>query len=687
MRPLSVFRHEWGRISRQRTAVLLILLVAVLTIPLCAIVNTANRLTAYDRLSRMAAEYPEAERESFLEDYTAKIGMEMMMEWPDEETRQACAELVSAGRIPTDFYEQRDYEKEAAHVLQDLQGIRNYANYLADIQLQSKKMSLLTKLSASRDYNQANIDKTAADYRVLEDVRPVWDTNAGVMLFQQTVPGLGWLLCIGTLLLGLVVYTAERPSLQLLKSMKKGTASLTMSKLLTLLLLTAGMTLLAAAAALLFCGILYGFGDLSRPVQSVFMSCPYRISVMQFLGYRTLLLLLVECRAAFTAFLLCMVLSRMASVTFAAILAITAGAVVRMAVSGFSPLGFLRTSSLFCGLSGETDPAVYQNVNCFGTPVPLIRVYIVISLVMMVLAGLLILRLSFLMPASGRRVRLRRAGSRRKDGAVPAGKLASQQTWRHLIGQRGIAVCVLAPLLAVMCVFVFPERMNISEWYLRPVIEKAQAQSDPGAWLEEELDKAGSEENRNSMRYYALENAAEMYRRAEDNREQGAEFLFGGGYERLIDGTFRSNGFLVMALAVILFNVLTARESIDGLLDTMPEGLRKRKRYTFLCRGAVILLVYLTAVCAEFIQIGSEFSLPSPTAGAVSLEILWKYPAFSIAGILVLLQAARLAILCLVSLVLTRLGRRGQIVQLAVSMVFVVLPLILLRINVLSFFR
>ena len=219
------------------------------------------------------------------------------------------------------------------------------------------------------------------------------------------------------------------------------------------------------------------------------------------------------------------------------------------------------------------------------------------------------------------------------------------------------------------------------------MIEKAQAQSDPGAWLEEELDKAGSEENRNSMRYYALENAAEMYSRAEENREHGAEFLFGGGYERLIDGTFRSNGFLVMALAVILFNVLTARESIDGLLDTMPEGRMKRKRYTFLCRSAVILLVYLTAVCAEFIQIGSEFSLPSPMAGAVSLEILWKYPAFSIAGILLLLQAARLAILCLVSLVLTRLGRRGQIVQLAVSMVFVVLPLILLRINVLSFFR
>ena len=686
MRTFSVFRHEWVRISRQKTAVLLMLLVAVLTIPLCAIVNTANRLTAYNHISRMVTEYAEEERQVFLEDYAQKLKMEMAMDWPDEQTKQECADLVSGGRLPADFFDQRDYEKETEHVLRDIQGVLNYAGYLEEIQSQSKKMSLLTKFSSSRDYNQENIVKTAADYLPLENVQPTWDTNAGVILFQKSVPAMSWLLCIGVLLAGLVVYTAERPSLQLLKSMKKGTAALTMSKLFCLLLLTIGMTIVSVSVALIFSSAMYGLGDLLRPVQSVFMSCQYRINVLQYLVFRALLLLLVECRFAFAVFLLCLLFSRVASVVFASVIVIAAGAFIRMTVSAFSPLGFLRTGSLFSGLSGETEPAVYQNINCFGMPVRLIRVYCVFSLVLMFLAGLLILRISVCTINGGNSIRLCRDGKKGKESAAPAGSLASHQIWRHMIGQRGIAICILTPLLAALCMFIFPEHMNITEWHLRSVIEKARIQSDPGAWLDNEMEKADTGEYHDTMRYYALEHASELYQSATENRSYNAKFIFGAGYERLINGTFRSNGFLIMVLAVILFNVLTARENIDDLLDTVPHGYRKRKQYTFLCRSTVILLVYLTAACAEFLQISNEFSLPEPFAGAVSVEILWKYPVFSIAGILAFLQIIRLTVLCLLSFVLVRLERRGQIIQLTVSLVFAVLPLILMRINAISYF-
>lgn len=680
MHPLSVFRNESRRLSWQKTTIYLIALVVILSPLFGIVVNKANKLSSYNYLNHLALGYPAETRESNLEDYAHKLEMETCRNWPDEDSRQECANMVDDGIIPADFSAQWDLWKVIPSIQQDVRNIKSYEDYLEDVQRQSAKMTVVARLSASRNYNMANIEKTAADYLRLDGIKPVFDINTGILLFHRSVSCLGWLLSIGALLLGIILYTSEHTSLVLYRTMKKGRLPLAITKFILLILLTVFMVLMSAGMILLLSGLLYGFGDLRRPIQSVFYTCPYRISVIQYLGAQTLLLLLVQVRTACLVAVACMLFKRVASATVSLMLLVTIGAGLRFSLSSFSPFGFLKYSSLFSGLIGDLTLSEYRNINCFGTPVSMLNVYVILSLGIIILCSLSVILQSFHGPISVI-IHCSRCSLKKVKTSVPAGTLKSQQIWRHLIGQRVIIVLVSAILLSVLCVVLFPNHMSMYEAQVRSAIEKSNQQANPGEWLEQRLGDAYAAENHALAS--AIEEAQTIYYYTEQNSQYNAKFLSPYGYEHLVNSTFLSNNFLIIVFAVIILNLLTVRENIDNLLDIMPEALRG-KRYSYVCKIIVILVIFLVSAGSEIIQIEQGYSLPFPFASASSVQLLAQFHMFSLAGIIVLLQIVRLLAVFILSFILTRLGKHGQILQLTLALALVIFPLLILKFNLLS---
>lgn len=150
--------------------------------------------------------------------------------------------------------------------------ISTYASFIEEMGDRVERMGQ-TSLFQDRDsYAYRNLIKSQADFAPLAGLELKADNRFGVQALADYDSGILFLLVfLGMLTYYALFYERDRNLLLLLKGTQKGHGTLAVSKLGTMLIAAAFYTLLQESAMVLLAGQMYGYGDLSRPIQSVYL--------------------------------------------------------------------------------------------------------------------------------------------------------------------------------------------------------------------------------------------------------------------------------------------------------------------------------------------------------------------------------------------------------------------------------
>ncbi len=267
------------------------------------------------------------------------------------------------------------------------QQLADYPNYLTGIHEQAETMTTISIWGGKDTFSYRNIQKTPPAYKAM----------AGTEL--ELAPSLGLEDAmihpvsdfIGIFLVFLVVSTVmlkdrEQGILPLIYAMKFGRQRLMLTKTAAASVFSAGICVLLFLCNLIIGSALYGLGDLSRPIQSVygFISCNLPLSVGQYL-----LLFLLNKIGAYLVFVVLFVLFCVISRNNLMAYGLSGG----MCAAAFllyrfipsnspwsilhfiNPVQFTQCSEI-CG--------TYQNINLFGWPISLKWSVLIVTLVVLI---------------------------------------------------------------------------------------------------------------------------------------------------------------------------------------------------------------------------------------------------------------------------------------------------------------
>ncbi len=165
--------------------------------------------------------------------------------------------------------------------------ISSYNEYLDGVEEQKDKMLSVSIFNKKGTFSYNNILKTAEDFKKLRNANLKLDIEEGITSITNyyfadaTIIFITFILCI-------VIFSYERETdiLPLIKSTKNGRGRLIITKILTLFILLGFISIILYASITILAGYLYGFGDLSRDIQSIneFKGSILRVNISQYIS-------------------------------------------------------------------------------------------------------------------------------------------------------------------------------------------------------------------------------------------------------------------------------------------------------------------------------------------------------------------------------------------------------------------
>lgn len=294
------------------------------------------------------------------------------------------------------------------------------------------------------------------------------------------------------LVLGIVMLPKEEGSNALLKPMKNGHGRLLAAKLAALLLLLLGATILVYGANLCIGHMLFGLGDLSRPVQSLygFSTCRYDITVGQYLLFFGFLKFLWIAALACLFFCVC-VFTRSSFATYFAIISILG--VQFLCFQSKNP--WLHMTNLIWISDIQWYLSGYYNLNFFGYPVDAFF----IALCVLFLLTLFVLPLSFHHFAKEETVYAQKKAPRKLRIVPLHTNLFFHEGYKLFIRQ---GAAILLAVFFVLQFWIYANQTPYTNPYVRYYAQ--QLEGRPGSAQEEFL----SEEN---LRFEAIYTEMEHY--------------------------------------------------------------------------------------------------------------------------------------------------------------------------------
>lgn len=680
MKHLSLYHQEQLRTLRQKAAVFIVLAVLLCAFMLCWLVDhQANEdgysLPVYAHISNFVLELPEDQQEAYLTRLLQLAQMQLTSRWADDDAKTAYAAMVEAGTLPEDLLALTEYQAAAKAVLVDLQSVIGYEEYIQKIQKQSKRIQILFRSSPNVGYQESSVIKTANDYEPLLSVQPIFEQNTGIKLLDSLTVG-AYLLTIGTLLLSLSIHIGDHSYFPLLRSTKRGRVSLTLAKTSVLLCLSTIMAVGVSAVFLIYACVRYGLGDIARPIQSVSSMCPWKISVGQYLLALVGWTVMAQWVMAMLCSLLCILFRHAVPVTSGLMAILLLGALLNHYVPEYTLAGGLKYLNPFAILNSQTFLHEYHNLNLFDVPVGLMPCILIWIFAMMTLLMALCL---LLVKGNGAVIKLRVRFPmlhRTKREKHYSTSLLAHEAWHFFIGQKTLLLCLAVILILVLRGSFFPLNLSPYEQYRRVLIEQALQQDDASVWITNEYEKEITQNaGADSLRERALADIMQQCASLDSLNNPNAMLLFDSGYKQLLSGTVNAEGTLIVAVAITFLSMLTAKEDVDGMLQTLPRN-HKRRQYQSLLKLCAILFIFITVLCADIVRVQQTYSLPNSSASSASVLPMKKYEAFSLFTYLTITQILRLLAFSLLALFLFKLNRRGYLLPLAVSLLLVILPLI-----------
>jgi len=233
-------------------------------------------------------------------------------------------------------------------------------------------------------FSSRNIAKTQQDFSKMRGTETHFDVNTGIkILFDSPSADLIMILLIITIVIALITDEKDKRLFLLIKATPNGHIHTIIAKLITTAICVVGVSGLLFLSGLIFAEITYGLGDIQRSIQSVpeLMGSTLNISVAGFI--------LLQFTAK-TAGLLCIAILiiliaiyvKHSIIMISATTLIAIGNVLLSAIPVNSFWNTLRFLNLYSLILPHRIYGNYFNLNVFGTPVRLIPVFIIFTIIM-----------------------------------------------------------------------------------------------------------------------------------------------------------------------------------------------------------------------------------------------------------------------------------------------------------------
>lgn len=298
--------------------------------------------------------------QTIIESQTANLGMRFEEIQKEYKSYTDDAELLDATTRVL-LYLQQQYKY-----------IGDYDTFLSEMPARAESLTSISVFTTPNSFSYRHILKSVEDYGRLDGISIAADYSQGVLVLTGDRYTILFLLVLMLFVAG-VLYPEEVDSrmITLLTANKKGRLPLAFAKWMTLTLFAILTALIVSLGKIIIAGRVLGFGDLSRPIQSVsyFRNCCHWLTVGGFLGRTVLFWALVM---VFASGLLSLVFWLFRDVRF------SGGIYGSYLLISYLAYRFIDNASIwniwkfvnpfsFADVSGRFSS--YQNLNFFGYPI------------------------------------------------------------------------------------------------------------------------------------------------------------------------------------------------------------------------------------------------------------------------------------------------------------------------------
>ena len=388
-----------------------------------------------------------------------------------------------------EFSGQHHYNFEALYELRDeCYNVVHYKEYLENIKTRAKYMTNVSLFAKPDTFNYRCVIKTPPAYENVQNVQPKFDVSRGVILatdnsFTDILIGFVLLFAV----LSVMLSDREQGMTTLLFSMKRGRGYLLSAKIVALAITLLVGIMIIYIENLMISSMIYGLGELSRPIQSVqgFIGCNLRISVYEYI----IIYILFKFIAVFT---ISMILTLIAintknTVSFfgiSAFILMTEGILYQIIepLSIYSVfryiniISFTKVNDIFCN---------YNNINFWEYPVPLISTALGSIIIILTICT----ALSIILYVKKRNIEFRRVSS--KLHLFKGKKVHSKlyyAFYKSFVFQKGIFMIILFIAAFDLINDSFVKKYDIADVYYKYYAELLE-----GEITQETLDFCDSE--------------------------------------------------------------------------------------------------------------------------------------------------------------------------------------------------
>lgn len=596
---------------------------------------------------------------------------------------------------------------------QEVTRLREYPDYLANIEASKNSMAMLSIWGGKDTFSYRNIQKTPTAYAPMAGTALTLDASRGLEdALHNFLTDI-----LGIFLLFLIVSTVilkdrEQGMMPLLYAMPNGRSRLFFEKLLMISLCTIGMVVLLYGENLAIGGAMYGFGDLSRPIQCIngLYTCNLPISV----GAYLVLFLLTKITAflVFSVIFLLICTAAKNNLTVYGVSGGVCGAAYLLyrfvpALSSFgllhylNPVQFVRVNEVF---------GTYCNINLFGYPFSL-KIAAIITMAVLIVGTVSISAVLFAgtrnMQYRNISIRLFKEKSRRVHGQF------YYVCYRSLILQKGIVPVLVILFAAGMYSANFTRSFTSDDIYYEKfttenegvltadTFEFIMKKQVAYAKLEAEIARLQSTGNANPFELNKLymqmndRGAFERFRRrynAIRTSDTDGELFYDSGYERLfgIDGNLDDMmiALFMTAFLVMLLSPYAAQDRKTDMVKILyATGAGKRGYwkhlllYSAICGIAVSLLFNVPYVVHILQKYGTQ-GLSAPIQSIC--QFAGRHTPVTVGGEIVILLLVRTISAAIAAMLISILSSvcRSPLTAYVANISLFVLPAVLVLLGV-----
>ena len=572
----------------------------------------------------------------------------------------------------------KEYETE-------FETVSGYKSFLQNIKLNAEiqlNSSIFSK--SGDDFSSRNIAKTAEAYNSMHNIDIRYDINKGIrLLFHSPVTDLILLTIIIGICFSLITDEKDKKLFYLIKSTPGGMLETIGAKLTALFICVAAANLLIMLSTAIFAGVSYGFGDLSRSIQSVpeMMGSTLKLSAAQFIvlfaAVKTLGLFIISTIIMFIA-----IEAKHPITLLLWTVLLTAASVMTAQISPQSVLNWLRYLNPVSLMNPSEILETYANLDFFSVPVNIVSAFAVYCFFLLIL--FLFLNCYFYVTKKG--LENRRLPFSYINAHI---EIFKQHTYKHFAFYEMKKVFSVNKAALILVLFVLFQCYSFSQakqyftsdeyyykYYMNTLegpltkeketyilakkaeFDKAQSKIDE-IMSEYKQGKISQEEMIIGQEPYQekLEQSSAftlVYEKYEYiNENKSSQFLYDSGYKQLF-GISDSNaglkyGFMMTVVLILCLCGTFSIEYKSGMykvLNAAKKGNRNTVTAKLGLSCIVGIMAFISAYLPELLFIGKYYGYRGTNIPLVSIPELKFFGTIPIWGYIVILYLLRL-IVCL----------------------------------------